>query len=185
MGYIVLPTRTSNDINSAADINQLMENCDWLKDNRYPVGSYYIQFPDANSNDSEVAFPTSQSPANLFGGTWTRVWDNEGVFFRTEGDPYGEGQNHMRTNGKQLDTTQSHRHVSGTMRIWDAITGLYGDIPNAVVNIRYPVARYTDSLTSADLDYTSGLVQETGGSPRTGYETRPLNRIIRVWKRTA
>lgn len=31
MGYIVLPTRTSSDINSAADINQLMENIEYVK----------------------------------------------------------------------------------------------------------------------------------------------------------
>lgn len=172
MSYIIIPPRTSNDINSSSDINQLMENCDWLKDNRYPVGSYYIQFPDANSNDSAVAFPTSQSPTNLFGGTWTKVFDTEGIFFRTEGNPYGEGQNHLRTNGKQSDTFQGHTLATSKGKL------------STITNASYPLGNDVGTAHgNGNIPYT--IATSSYGTPRIGYETRPLNRLIRVWKRTA
>ena len=47
--YIIIPERTENDLNSSADINQLMQNIEYLKKayHIYPVGTgKYIQFTE-------------------------------------------------------------------------------------------------------------------------------------------
>ena len=43
MAYVQLPIRTSADLNSAADINQLQENCDYLRSIVDPYSAYYVQ----------------------------------------------------------------------------------------------------------------------------------------------
>jgi hypothetical protein len=59
---------------------------------RYPVGSYYVQFPNISgvtgldSKQFEVlsdVFPESQAPYKLFGGRWINVWNRESIYFRT------------------------------------------------------------------------------------------------------
>jgi microcystin-dependent protein len=42
MAYVQLPIRTSADLNSSTDINQLMENCDWLRNNLLQAGTIII-----------------------------------------------------------------------------------------------------------------------------------------------
>jgi hypothetical protein len=77
---------------------------------KYPVGSYYIQYPENNNNnhweteddlkkikDQDLTFPKSKSPAVLFGGKWENIFKNEGVYFRTPGMVANEG----RINGYQ------------------------------------------------------------------------------------
>ena len=78
---------------------------------KYPVGSYYIQYPENNNNnhweteddlkknkDQDLTFPKSKSPAVLFGGKWENLFKNEGVYFRTPGMVANDG----RVNGFQL-----------------------------------------------------------------------------------
>jgi hypothetical protein len=77
---------------------------------KYPVGSYYIQYPENNNNnhweteddlkkikDQDLTFPKSKSPAVLFGGKWENIFKNEGVYFRTP----GMVANEYRKNGFQ------------------------------------------------------------------------------------
>ena len=49
----------------------------------YPIGSFYVQYPDKNTNTETEAFPESLSPASLYGGTWEEQWNSESIFFRT------------------------------------------------------------------------------------------------------
>ena len=72
----------------------------------YPVGCYYVQFPNASSNTDSAEFPTSQRPATLFGGTWVEQWSTESVFFRTRGTLSDSG----RTNGSQDSDIGPHTH---------------------------------------------------------------------------
>jgi hypothetical protein len=56
---------------------------------KYPVGSFYIQYPDSNINLSSKSdtivtlFPESKTPAKMFGGVWIDMWTDESVYFRT------------------------------------------------------------------------------------------------------
>lgn len=141
--------------------------------NPYPVGSFYVQYPDADSNTLATAFPTSKSPATLFGGTWAEQWGSEGVFFRTLGDPYSEGQDHQRTNGKQTDQFEDHLHSSSAPPY-----GYVGAGQTGSSDANWNIKTGTNQATGASL--TDGV-----NTLRSGKETRSLNRLIKVWKRTA
>lgn len=56
MAYVQLPIRTSADLNSSTDINQLMENCEWLRLNVSPenieiLNDIYVAYSGAVSTD--------------------------------------------------------------------------------------------------------------------------------------
>lgn len=56
MAYVQLPIRTSADLNSSTDINQLMENCEWLRLNVSPenieiLNNIYVAYSGAVSTD--------------------------------------------------------------------------------------------------------------------------------------
>lgn len=135
----------------------------------YPVGSYYVQYPDASSNTDSTEFPTSQRPATLFGGTWAEQWSTESVYFRTRGTLSDNG----RTNGKQEDAMQGHRHST---TLYVAETGAYTDTTFG----RGRNTSYTSTGTIGD-----PVSDGTHGTPRLESETRVVNRRIKVWKRTA
>jgi hypothetical protein len=62
---------------------------------RYPVGCYYVQYPENNTNihddddieigDLDTMLPYAKSPESLFGGKWEEKFKGESVFFRTGG----------------------------------------------------------------------------------------------------
>jgi hypothetical protein len=47
----------------------------------WPVGSFYTQYPLSGQSTIANMFPSSGSPATLFGGTWTEMYAGEKVFF--------------------------------------------------------------------------------------------------------
>lgn len=137
-----------------------------IKQWAYPVGAFYIQYPNANSNVDTDEFPVEQRPVSLFGGTWAEQWATESVYFRTRGTLSDNG----RVNGKQEDALQGFRlqNVAQTGYRTSAGGGGnahgLGDVPN----------------------YSTPLVTDTvNGTPRVASETRTVNRRIKVWKRTA
>ena len=137
---------------------------DWVLENVYPVGSFYVQYPDASSNDDAIAFPVSKRPATLFGGTWAEQFNTENVFFRTAGTDY-----QVRSAGLSLDQMQGHVH--GVNRgVGTAGSG------NSV---------YVTAMYSGDLIITSPIADGRNGTPRTGAVTEPRNRLMKLWKRTA
>lgn len=144
----------------------------WVRDFIYPVGSYYTQYPDAASNDDATEFPTSQRPATLFGGTWAEQWPTESIYFRTRGTLSDTG----RASGKQEDQFQGHYH---DMMDVNTVIPCYGGAGDRTKNITGTAANAGWSKTGLPL--TDG----TNGTPRTGAETRVVNRRIKVWKRTA
>lgn len=107
----------------------------------YPVGATYIQFPGYSS------------PSSLFGGTWSQLFNTEGVFFRTEG-----GNASAFGGGVQGDLFRSHSHY----------------VPSGAYGAGY--AGYKPGYGWAN-------AMRTGAEG--GDETRPINRTIRVWVRTA
>ena len=61
---------------------------DMIKNFKYPVGSYYVQYPDRDELTRTTAtfsdvFPVEKSPEYLFGGKWLNVWNDESIYFRT------------------------------------------------------------------------------------------------------
>lgn len=142
---------------------------EFVLDYIYPVGCYYTQYPDADSNTDSVEFPTTQRPAALFGGTWAEQWSGESVYFRTRGTLSDTG----RTNGKQEDAFQGHRHKLNV-----SASGA-----GALTRIMYR----GDASTTLDFTAFDGGVATDGvnGTPRIAAETRTVNRRIKVWKRTA
>lgn len=147
---------------------RLMERLLAIADSIYPVGSYYVQFPDAASNVDSIEFPVSQRPATLFGGTWVEQWPTESVFFRTRG-PLSESS---RTSGLQPHAFMKHQHRMSDYAVYYRIDpGSRGAASGTTFN-------YTTL-------YTTGYYDDGAGTPQTGDETRPENRRIKVWKRIA
>jgi hypothetical protein len=80
-------------------LNKFMINNVELKDIiiniKYPIGCYYIQYPENNTNlneqddlevdDMDTTFPLIKSPEALFGGKWEEQYNGDSVFFRTGG----------------------------------------------------------------------------------------------------
>ena len=136
----------------------------------YPIGSFYIQYPDAASNTLTTSLPNSKNPATLFGGTWSAEWDgaNEGTFFCTEGTRINDSDAVTldRTNGLQIDKFESHLHNNGSVNGGANVSGL-------------PFSGNTNTAG------TSTPISDGVSALRTGKSTFPVNMIIRVWKRTA
>ena len=171
MSYSAVPTRTTNDANSAADINQLQEN---IENGRYQIDDVFVQWPIAASNTIATAFPTAQRPATRFGGTWEQIWNTDAIFFRTEGNFHAsDAQNTNRTNGKQTHQAQAHYHTSKYRLAGPDSLGGSG------ISI-YSVA------TGSNTEFAEGMANDgTHGAILSGYENRPQNRIFLLWKRTA
>ena len=142
----------------------------------YPIGCYYTQYPDANSNDDETEFPISQRPATLFGGVWDEQWPNESIFFRTRGALSDIG----RTKGKQGDQMQQ---ITGSFGI-DDNASKSGHYKGAFTGKGSGIGAYTTRSSSGlGVYYPINFDSSKSPSARTGTETRSVNRRIKVWKR--
>lgn len=139
-----------------------------INDIIHPINSFYVQYPDASSNEDAEEFPINKRPAPLFGGTWEEQWPTESNYFRTRGTDADSG----RTNGRQLDQIQDHDHYRNAARAVE----IYLRHPAGTVNHTAPVTGWQQTSASV-----TGLIS-TG---RNGDETRVTNRRIKVWKRTA
>lgn len=135
--------------------------------NLYPVGSFYVQYPDAASNDDATAFPVSARPATMFGGTWVEQFNTEGVVFQTAGYD-GAG----RTNGLMADQFQGFR-MSYNLLFNNGGTGTSGIYSNQPV-----------SVTPAGLIIGTPITDGVNGVPRPGSKTSHTNRLAKYWKRT-
>lgn len=183
MPLITIPTRTSADLNSAADINALMDNDEYLEGEipnaAWPVGSFYWQAPSAETNTKATAFPTAEEPGELFGGTWEQRYDDEGVFFKTEGDPLSQtdGENNERTSGLQTDSEQDHWHELKDNDGFEFYRdGTVGGV-QGIDQTGHTAGGYFKARTI--------IASTTGGTPRTGKESRGRNRLMKLWYRTA
>jgi len=154
--------------NPSADAD--ISNKGWTRDFVYPVGSYYVQYPDASSNTDATEFPTSQRPATLFGGTWTEQWSTESIFFRTRGTLSDTD----RASGSQADAMQGHWHQAYDHSAVGsyADTWVYGD-------------KASESSAIAGARVREAVTDGSHGTPRIAAETRVSNRRIKIWKRTA
>ncbi|ADK81600.1 hypothetical protein [Sediminispirochaeta smaragdinae] len=154
-----------------------------VEQNSHPVGSQYTQYASSASNDLSVAFPTNESPAYLFGGTWEKLWDGEGIDFHTEGYN-GSG----RTNGLMPDNLQGFITLNGVGTNTSGSNPkifVYGytteDVPGKAEDIN--AAANVDTTIQGK---TSGPKSDgTNGTPRIGARTSDRNRLMRIWRRIA
>lgn len=158
--------KTVGDCSSVESINKS------AVDIVYPVGCFYTQYPDADSNTEATEFPVAYRPATLFGGTWAEQWPTESVFFRTRGTLSDSG----RVDGKQEDALQGHRHSPLSPGI--SFFGVFSGAGTNSGTVAGPNNGYVSTTGNATTDGTNG-------PPRTAVETRTVNRRIKVWKRTA
>lgn len=148
----------------------------------YPVGSYYVQYPAASSNDAATAFPSAYSPASLFGGTWELIYNTEGIVFQTEGYN-GAG----RTSGLMEDQFQGWQlgataDASGARNYFSQIGArdywhVGGSQSGFGITDNKPTAQGVSNMLKAVSDGTNG-------TPRTGTRTSHRNRLMRVYRRT-
>ncbi|WP_295160386.1 phage tail protein [uncultured Brachyspira sp.] len=141
-----------------------------------PIGSQYIQFAE-----DDGSFENSKSPENLYGGTWKLKYNNESVYFRTEGSLSEE----ERENGIQ---DYAMKRVQGN--VW-GLAGQGNDsfIPTDGV-FAYPYKDVNDIFAAPSstirMSDRDGFNFDNKRSGKTSdKETRVKNRLIRVWERIA
>ena len=165
------------------NINNKSKN-QFLLDLSFPVGSFYVQFPVEASNRGAKAFPAAYTPAVLFGGDWQEQWEYESIFFRTGGIVANES----RINGFQNYATQ---HIKGDTTYSQAdydmnTTGNSGLFDSFKVSKINTDDRKGYGITVRSYFDLSGYYNKNA-PPNTLYvselETRPRNRIIKIWKR--
>jgi len=144
----------------------------------YPIGDIYVQYPVAESDTETTAFPTALRPATKFGGTWSELYDDENVFFRTKGT---DGQ--LRTTGLSEDQMQK---ITGTFSVFAGMLNTAGaqgafSILN-VVSVRTPNGTGT-GYSEASFD-SANSPNARVSTDTTGF-TEPRNRLFKVWIRTA
>lgn len=132
-----------------------------------PVGATYIQFPGR------------PAPSTLFGGSWTAIFDNEGVFFRTPG-----GEASSFGAGIQSDQMQRITGSVGNSRWrrarWWREVGALSAGPDGGQN-----QNASGSGDSGSINFDSRNSPNSRASSVTSGETRPRNRTVRVWVRTS
>ena len=131
-----------------------------------PVGATFIQFPG------------EPAPNSLFGGSWSAIFDNESVFFRTPG-----GEASSFGGGIQSDQMQRITGHVGRRGM------LFGGSPSSQSGAlfrdgaRKSQAALTGEQNNIGISFDSARTARTSSS--TSGETRVKNRTIRVWKRTS
>ena len=143
----------------------------------YPVGSFYVQYPSAESNVDSEEFPSSQQPSVLFGGTWEEKWSTESIYFRTN----GSDSDVDRTLGKQEDAMKEHKHQE---------SNIYSPVmlsPYGAVGSPYSTKTVQDrGASNGPQNLTSNPVGASSTTPDQYIgkaETRVKNRRIKIWKR--
>lgn len=153
------------------------------QNNCIPIGFIYIQYPNQTS------------PALLWPwATWTNTSSTyAGDFFRSEGgdaSSFESGEQahqvqdhgHAKTESAHTHTDSGHTHPTG-----ENISSTGGGATPAIVRATANLpGSFTTSSSTANLSSTTtGSVIGNPNSGNHGTETRPVNRTIRVWKRTA
>ena len=142
----------------------------------YPIGSFYVQYPDKNSNTEKEAFPESSSPGILFGGRWEEQWKGESIFFRTRGIGIAH-DNEGRTNGLQ---DYAIKRIQGKTQ--ETQTNRWGNSPGTqVFDNEWMTVRSDDR--KGDVHGVFNRFDNGFQSLVSDNETRSRNRLCKVWKR--
>ena len=166
-------------------LNNLLINdrkfSDFVLDYAYPIGSFYVQFPDLNksikiySSETAIAFPDSQTPEKLFGGYWQEQWPTESIYFRTRGMLSNENRNDF---GFQNYAT---KHLYGSVDSYGKYNG-EDIVSGAFKKIDSPNKIYSSNLQREISKINLNLQSQINVSD---VENRVENRVIKIWKRVA
>jgi hypothetical protein len=178
--YYNKENRQIENINVTKDLEIIDKTLyDELVEFKYPVGSFYVQYPDINANydpQSELLFPIDKTPEKLFGGKWEDNWWEDGIFFRTGGT-----------------LSQENRNLG--LQEW-AVKHMYGWTSWAQPHYSEPSENLRGVFTTKD--QKEGRTDGGGGGNDNGGsntfdsnrmvlssagETRVKNRLIKVWRR--
>ena len=130
-----------------------------------PVGTQHIQFSEADGT-----FSPAKAPATLFGGTWALKFNTESIFFRTEGALAVAD----RVDGVQGDAI---RNMTGSMQ------GVQRN--SASADGVFSVVAQGGGFLSSNAGRTDIIQFNASNTVPTASENRVINRLIRVWERTA
>lgn len=146
----------------------------------YPIGERYIQLPEPDGT-----FSSAKSPEVKFGGEWVCIFDDEGVFFKTEGyEPANFYKNNVltsyRTNGLSEDKMQRlYGRISFKAQPQWGREGVFAS--------SYTYAERHESGKSGGqmLIFNSTESQYARTTTDTAGRTEPTNRLMRIWERVA
>ncbi len=152
---------------------------EYMLDTIYPIGTFYVQYPSENTNIASNAFPLDESPAKLFGGTWTDKWTlwGGGIYFRTEGSLSNEQR---FTNGIQ---EYAMKHLVGHMSWMQSDENAIGSGNTGVFGVETGIINKDDG--GADDPVFQNYFDSSIQVLPSDNEIRVKNRLIKVWKRTA
>ena len=138
-----------------------------------PVGSTYVQFPGESA------------PNSVFGGSWSAIFDNEAIFFRTPGSGAASFGGGVQSDQMQRITGRlggSDLSLFGRIRGTFIREGVFSSTA-ITTNSGRDAAGSDNSLDIINIDSANSPNARTSSS--TSGETRVKNRTIRVWKRTS
>ena len=159
----------------------------YIYDSIYPIGSFYVQYPDILTNNKNTEFSLKYNPNKLFSGTkWVAQWNTESIFFRTEGELAIE----KRINGlqdwamKNIKSSMSYVQADNSglrdfAKVGNPGEGVFAGIQNTIS---------IDADAGWGWDVGHRLIFDTNfvlPNNTSETETRVKNRRMIVWKRTA
>jgi hypothetical protein len=148
----------------------------------FPVGSFYVQFPEKNkslndySSFDENAFPVEQRPETLFGGFWQEQWPNESIYFRTR----GMLSNQDRDERGFQDYATKHLYGSMSQSQTDYLKPASG---NSGVFKSTKIEEISTDGGSNDMHGMQNYFNLESQVLPSDMENRVKNRKVKIWKR--
>lgn len=144
----------------------------------YPVGVFYVQYPNVDTTNEAIAFPSNQSPGSLFPGTTWQERFTDGVFFRTKGGNAGESRG---TNGIQDYGLKRLTGFTGWFQSdYNDSNGRGDGVFNTAVTNKWGRTDSGFGNGAVIRSYFDSSLQATPSST----EVRPANRLMKVWQRS-
>ena len=157
----------------------------------YPVGERYIQLPEPDGT-----FSSAKSPEVKFGGEWACIFDEEGVFFKTEGH---EPTQYYKADSDGTPTLTPYRndnglaedkiqYITGDLRIWGAAAGPSSSYGTGQVKfIQNTGNRYSSGVGGNAPLFTISPIYSPYNKSTSNLDgrTEPTNRLMRIWERVA
>jgi hypothetical protein len=166
-----------------SNLERIRFNGESLLDALYPIGYQYVMHAVAASDDPDVAFPVAQRPEAMWPNTtWELLWADGGVFFRTEGTGGFTDVDTGRVDGLQRDQMQ---RITGATNSYICASTSGGTV--GAVTMTYLSRQFGSGSTGFynNLSINSANSPDARASASTAGETRPTNRLFRIYRRTA
>ncbi len=145
-------------------------------DYAFPVGSFYVQFPAADSSVDVNEFPDSERPETIFGGHWQEQWPQESIYFRTKGLLSNEERDER---GFQDYAT---RHLYGSLSHSQTDYGKQGAGNTGVFSVTNLDQIGTDDNKNTMHGMRNFFNLQAQILP-SDLENRVKNRRVKIWKR--